>query len=255
MRILIVGMGSIGRRHAHTLSQLGHTLISYEPTAAHQSYAHALHANPDAVLICSPPECHYEQARLALQLGLRVFCEKPLTVRATDALDLVQLAHPPECLAVGYMLRAHPRLRHWPIQQWHTGTITCHWRRPTPATYSWPGVLWETSHELDAGLYIFGAVESVRVLHLTAHRAVFIATHTRCPSVTYNLCSDASIYHRAISAQGSQKSWRVELTPDEIAPCYQTELTAFLAGHPLCTGLDGLAAVKFAERIIHAAPA
>lgn len=46
----------------------------------------------DAVLIATPNALHYEQAREALERGLHVLIEKPMTVRSEDAHALVALA-------------------------------------------------------------------------------------------------------------------------------------------------------------------
>jgi len=46
----------------------------------------------DAVYIASPHRYHYEQARLCLEAGKPVLCEKPFTVNAPQAAELIQLA-------------------------------------------------------------------------------------------------------------------------------------------------------------------
>ncbi len=46
----------------------------------------------DAVLIATPHALHFEQAQAALERGLHVLLEKPMTVRADDARALVALA-------------------------------------------------------------------------------------------------------------------------------------------------------------------
>jgi len=46
----------------------------------------------DAVVVASPHTLHAEHARAALERGLHVMCEKPLTTRAADARELVRLA-------------------------------------------------------------------------------------------------------------------------------------------------------------------
>jgi predicted dehydrogenase len=50
------------------------------------------HPGLDAVVVASPHTLHYEHARLALERGLHVLCEKPFCTRAADARDLVRLA-------------------------------------------------------------------------------------------------------------------------------------------------------------------
>jgi predicted dehydrogenase len=47
----------------------------------------------DGVLVTSPHTLHYEHARLALNAGLHVLCDKPLCTRAEHAVDLVRLAN------------------------------------------------------------------------------------------------------------------------------------------------------------------
>ncbi len=53
----------------------------------------ALLARPlDAVIVASPNTRHYEHARAALERGLHVMCEKPLTTDSAEAWELVRLA-------------------------------------------------------------------------------------------------------------------------------------------------------------------
>src|SRR5262245_23890715 len=46
----------------------------------------------DAVIVSSPHTLHFEHARLALQKGLHVLCEKPMCTRGGEARELVRLA-------------------------------------------------------------------------------------------------------------------------------------------------------------------
>ena len=46
----------------------------------------------DVIDICTPNPCHFETARAALAAGKHVLCEKPLTVTAAEADELVRLA-------------------------------------------------------------------------------------------------------------------------------------------------------------------
>ncbi|MGH8335554.1 MAG: Gfo/Idh/MocA family protein, partial [Gammaproteobacteria bacterium] len=92
MRILILGCGSIGRRHACNLHQLGvPELMLFDPDGARaQCLATELGAQvvaettqgyvnrPDAVLICAPTSSHLPLAREAAEHGCHIFIEKPL---------------------------------------------------------------------------------------------------------------------------------------------------------------------------------
>jgi predicted dehydrogenase len=50
------------------------------------------HPELDAVIVSSPHTLHFEHARLALERGLHVLCEKPMCTRAEHARELVRLA-------------------------------------------------------------------------------------------------------------------------------------------------------------------
>jgi predicted dehydrogenase len=50
------------------------------------------HPGLDAVIVSSPHTLHYPHAKLALQRGLHVLCEKPMCTRADHARELVRLA-------------------------------------------------------------------------------------------------------------------------------------------------------------------
>lgn len=60
-------------------------------------------ARPDAVLIATPTGSHAALVRTALENGVHVFCEKPLTLRAEESLALAALAEERGLVAqVGY---------------------------------------------------------------------------------------------------------------------------------------------------------
>jgi UDP-2-acetamido-3-amino-2,3-dideoxy-glucuronate N-acetyltransferase len=62
-----------------------------------------------AVVISTPAETHYALARRALLAGKDVFVEKPITLRCSDCLDLIELAERKHCiLMVGHLLKFHP---------------------------------------------------------------------------------------------------------------------------------------------------
>lgn len=102
LSVLIAGCGSIGRRHARILRELGVTdiracdpwtaqleqLRGETPVRVETSYAGGLGNRPDAVWLCTPPKMHIPMALEAVQAGAHVFCEKPLSNsgRGIDAL-------------------------------------------------------------------------------------------------------------------------------------------------------------------------
>lgn len=67
----------------------------------------------DAVFICTPHSQHYEQVRFALDHGLHVMVEKPLTIRTTHAEALMELAQKKGLfLTIGYQRFFHEKSLH-----------------------------------------------------------------------------------------------------------------------------------------------
>jgi predicted dehydrogenase len=98
LSVLIVGCGSIGKRHARVLRQLGvrdlrawdvnpshvEALVAETPgVRQHRSYEEGLAARPDCVWVMTPPRVHIPQAIQAIEAGCHIFVEKPLS----DSLD------------------------------------------------------------------------------------------------------------------------------------------------------------------------
>lgn len=75
----------------------------------------ALSRDLDAVVVASPHNLHYEHAKLALQRGMHVFCEKPMTLDARQAWELRELADRNELhflVAHGWNYKPHfPQVR------------------------------------------------------------------------------------------------------------------------------------------------
>ena len=62
----------------------------------------------DAVLIATPAATHFSLAKIALEKGKHTFVEKPLTMRAQDAKELVELADEKGLiLQVGHLMEYH----------------------------------------------------------------------------------------------------------------------------------------------------
>ena len=126
-RALVVGCGSIGRRHAMNLRALGVRQLALCDVNTEalklctndvigerfSDYSTALaEFKPDFVVICTPPVCHVEQALLALQAHAHVFIEKPLSHESSGIERLIAEARRNDRnVQVGYNLRFHPGLQ------------------------------------------------------------------------------------------------------------------------------------------------
>ena len=123
-RVLIIGLGSIGRRHLSNLQELGCEVSicrrSVETAeAAHLEFGIAAFAslidaaswNPNMVLIANPTSEHLKVAFWALEHDCHVFIEKPLA-HSLDGIDsFLRMAEEKQLsVAVGCNLRFHPAL-------------------------------------------------------------------------------------------------------------------------------------------------
>jgi predicted dehydrogenase len=121
--ILIVGTGSAGKRHARNFSSLGCSVSCMDPrhdrldelageeirpVSVYTDIEEALSAAGvfDAVVVASPPSFHVDQSIAALERGLPVLLEKPVSSNLADSLKLQKVVHtngPP--MLLGYTWR------------------------------------------------------------------------------------------------------------------------------------------------------
>lgn len=125
-RIAVIGIGGWGRNLArnlhqlgvlsaiadpdqHNLAQLASELPQVSAYSDHQAVITA--AEIDAVVIATPVPTHYAIARAALDAGKDVFVEKPITLEAAAAWELVELAEQRQrLLMVGHLLLFQPAI-------------------------------------------------------------------------------------------------------------------------------------------------
>lgn len=191
-RILIAGLGSIGRRHFRNLLSLGESEISLYRT--HRSTLPddelkdfpvdhdlqvALRREPQAVIISNPTAMHLEVAIPAAQAGCHLLLEKPVS-HSREGLDQLQAAvqSSGSRVLVGYQFRFHPGLRQLKqlLEQGAIGrvlSVRAHWGEYLPAWHPWEdyrqsysssaelggGVILTLSHPLDYLRWLFGEVE------------------------------------------------------------------------------------------------
>lgn len=127
LRVLVVGCGNMGASHARAYHRLSADfqlcgLVARTPAtrdalsaelggvAKFADFAQAFAATkPDVVSINTYPDTHAAIAKVALQGGAHVFCEKPLAETVEEAQQIADLAlRRGRKLVVGYILRVHP---------------------------------------------------------------------------------------------------------------------------------------------------
>jgi len=187
---VVVGSGSIGRRHMKNLRELGVQFITavdpdverLKPAVdeigviASTDLQAALSKRPTVALICTPPSLHISQSIMAIQSGAHVFVEKPI---ANDLHSIDQLiataAEKKRIVQVGYNLRFIPALQTLKALIGHRDLGRVLWARFEFGQYlpdwrPWQdyrqsytarkelggGIILDASHEIDLALWLLG---------------------------------------------------------------------------------------------------
>ncbi|MGO8916858.1 MAG: Gfo/Idh/MocA family protein [Stellaceae bacterium] len=211
---LVVGLGSIGQRHARLLGELGLEVaaVSRRSDAAPRCYASLAQAlareAPGYVVIANETAAHHATLTALAQAGFAgaVLVEKPLFARPEPLPE-----HRFAGLYVGYNLRYHPVLAELKrlladdpalSAQVYVGQYLPDWRpgrdyRGT-ASASWAaggGALRDLSHELDYMSWLFGPCRQVAALGGCSGAldidsddiAALLLAFERCPAATAQL--------------------------------------------------------------------
>ena len=201
MRALIVGLGSIGRRHARNWAalRLGPLAICRQTNrtqpeglgvdaAIYHDLEEALEREqPDIVIVTNPSRFHIDTANAAIGAGADVLIEKPLGDSTRGVAELLNRADWLERkLMVGYNLRFHPGLARLKqlVQQNVIGRVVSSRAEVgeyLPDWHPWEnyrqsysgsrqlggGAVLTFSHELDALCWLLGPPKTITAL--TAH--------------------------------------------------------------------------------------
>jgi predicted dehydrogenase len=196
--IVIVGTGSVGKRHARNLSDLGCTVSCVDPRkdrldeiagegvtlkSVFTSLEEAFAAEDtfDAVVVASPPIFHVDQSISALRRGKPVLLEKPVSPDLSSGLKLQSAVHDTKVpLLLGYTWRWWPpllkvkdlvarqavgQLRHVKftmsahLADWHPWERYQDFFMASEALGG--GALLDESHWLDLMLWFFGVPEKL----------------------------------------------------------------------------------------------
>lgn len=190
--ILIVGAGSIGRRHLRNLKSIGwNNLVVLRRKADPEfekehgvrvitDYAQLLET-PYAVMACNPTSMHLGPLRYAVESDAHLFMEKPLIHTEEGLQEAEKLLNGyNKCFFIGFMLRYHPAIRkikeildsgeygkaysarlefgsylpNWPYEDYRKSYAA---RKELGG-----GVINTISHELDLIQYFFGTPDSLK---------------------------------------------------------------------------------------------
>jgi predicted dehydrogenase len=194
MKILIAGLGSIGRRHLRNLLALGesdvvlfrshHSTLPDEELAGFpvetELYA-ALANRPDAVVVSNPTALHLQVAVPAAEAGCHLFLEKPVSHTLEGTRDLQEaVRHGGGQVLTGFQFRFHPGLQtiRRLLAEETIGqlcSLRAHWGEYLPAWHPWEdyrqgysaradlggGVVLTLCHPLDYLRWLVGEVSAL----------------------------------------------------------------------------------------------
>lgn len=189
--VAVLGLGSIGLRHAGNLIRLGNRVVGYDldPNRCRAvegigglmaESRQAAMASAHAVVIATPNACHLEDLSAAVCSGRHVFIEKPLA-HTDDGLEKILNVAEQEGLVIfsGFNLRFNPAVREGKklLDQGMIGKPL--WARLICASYlpDWRpaedyrrgyaadpltgGVLFDLIHEFDLANHLLGSARTV----------------------------------------------------------------------------------------------
>lgn len=158
----VIGLGSIGMRHAKNLIAMGHGVMGFDPAGIPSGYGlyHALNmdhliARCDGVVISSPTRQHHQHLMRITDASKPVFVEKPIADGIFDIPEWVG-----EVGMVGNNLRFHScvkKAKEWLSEGligkplWASFCVAQH-----NTKYTDPVVLNWGAHEFDLALYLLG---------------------------------------------------------------------------------------------------
>lgn len=175
MKTIIVGFGSIGKRHYQVLTELGHECVivsrhyKEKNQEIYSSLSEAQGVNPDYIVIANESSLHISTLRESLRYfpSCKYLIEKPLSNEKLNIDDIDNGK-----IFIGYNLRFHPILQKIKSIVDKEKVLTCNiyvgqylpnWRpnRDYRDSYSASyaqggGVLFDLSHEIDYASWLFG---------------------------------------------------------------------------------------------------
>lgn len=202
MKILVAGIGSIGRRHVHNLLSLGYKDILLYRTGKHTieddekiknlktfcDLNKALALNPDVAFITNPTSLHVSVAIKCAQKGCDLFMEKPISNSLQGLNQLIKIVKSKKLVTLmGCQFRFHPLIQKIKemITEKKLGRVVyarAEMSEYLPDWHPWEnykigysarkdlggGVVLTQIHPIDYLYWFFGKVEEVKSIYASA---------------------------------------------------------------------------------------
>jgi predicted dehydrogenase len=186
MKFFVIGLGSIGLRHARNLLALGHEVCGYDkdPNKFIQAQDElgipisSKEDGADAYVVCTPPDQRSHDYMDAYMLGKHLFVEKPIAHKIDWSLEqaIKEMKSKNLVFMVGNMLRFHPNVILAKQHIHHPMTATFRVKQKN-TKYTEDVILNWGAHEIDLALYLLGPGECAEASG-TRDNAKIVIRHT-----------------------------------------------------------------------------
>jgi UDP-N-acetylglucosamine 3-dehydrogenase len=205
LKVAVIGLGNMGRHHVKQWASLpGVELVAvcdlnqdavdrfsseYHCAGFTEVSTMIAQAKPDAVSIISPTQAHFSLAKQALEAGVHVLVEKPITATVEEADQLIESAKRHQrFLTVGHIERFNPVV-HAALSVIHSGklgdivSVVATRVSPMPAQIKGDNVVMDLAvHDIDlcnvlmdqAPLSIAGKADQVMLQDRSDHAQLFL---------------------------------------------------------------------------------
>lgn len=225
MQLLVIGAGSIGRRHAENLASLGVAvdLISWRGYSADMLAARLARRDVQGVVIATATQIRRALIAVCAAADVPFYVEKPLAFETAELALIAKAAAPvAQRSVIGFMMRYHPAFRYLAGSdlsdsfrfEFEIGHDVTQWRQNWRFSESYAaqpkggGVLLDLCHELDMAACLLPGLALARVDSLghAAYPGVDMATQIRLttPTATGDVAMDylAPVSTRRIALRG-----------------------------------------------------
>jgi len=242
MKIFILGLGSIGKRHYDNLKALKHEVLTVD-------IGDDLRFDVDCAFICTPTQFHVEQAIEFIRHGIPVFIEKPLTYCLEELERIEKIIEKYEIPSmVGCNNRFHPSLLKAKtvadtgkviFARAEAGYFLPFWRktdyRKSYSASEYGGIVLDDIHSYDYLYWLFGKIKEIKTVCAKVSNLEIKCEDIAESSIMFENGVSASIhcdylmknYHKELSLYLPHEVITYKIQPTNLA--YKKEVEYFIS--------------------------
>ena len=180
MKVMIFGLGSIGKRHAKLLlKHFNFELFAFRTTKGKgiegvkniRAWKDVNKIKPDVAMICNPTDKHIATALKCVEKGMHLFIEKPIGVGTRDLNVLIKKVREAKLKSyIAYPFRFNSDINSWVGKMTglnrdativHETDITKWGGTYSKKAITGGGAILELSHEIDIAEFLFGPIVKI----------------------------------------------------------------------------------------------